>query len=154
MKDNAKETARQILDSYLEKNNHRKTPERYAVLEAVYGMEGHFTLDELEGKLNNERRFPVSRGTLYNSLRLFAELHLVVRHTFESVPKYEACRPGDSHCHEICTVCGRLTELHSPSLRNAIGQLPLGGFRSDGFSLYIYGVCADCQARAANEGEK
>jgi uncharacterized protein YecE (DUF72 family) len=32
-------------------NNHRKTPERYAILRAVYDINGHFTLDELGDKL-------------------------------------------------------------------------------------------------------
>ena len=36
--------ARSQLDSYLEMNNHRKTPERYAILEAVFGMNVHFSL--------------------------------------------------------------------------------------------------------------
>ena len=36
-----------ILDSYLEMNNHRKTPERYAILRAVYSFDSHFSLDEL-----------------------------------------------------------------------------------------------------------
>ena len=40
-----------ILDNYLEMNNHRKTPERYAILRAVYEMEGHFTLEELGDRL-------------------------------------------------------------------------------------------------------
>ena len=39
-----------ILDNYLEMNNHRKTPERYAILRAVYNMVGHFTIDELDRK--------------------------------------------------------------------------------------------------------
>ena len=33
-----------ILDNYLEMNHHRKTPERYTILRAIYGINGHFTL--------------------------------------------------------------------------------------------------------------
>ena len=65
MKDNVKETVRNLLTSYLEQNNLRKTPERFAILDAVYDIDEHFTLEELSEKLNNEERFPVSRATLY-----------------------------------------------------------------------------------------
>ena len=47
MKNSVIPAVERILDSYLEMNNHRKTPERYAILRAVYSMNGHFTLDEL-----------------------------------------------------------------------------------------------------------
>ena len=53
-----------ILDSYLEVNNHRKTPERYTILKAIYKTEGHFTLDELSERLVRDYNFPVSRATL------------------------------------------------------------------------------------------
>ena len=79
MKDNVKSTVRNILSNYLEQNTLRKTPERFAILDAVYSMDGHFTLDELGEKLNDEERFPVSRATLYNTLKLFMELRLVIR---------------------------------------------------------------------------
>ena len=46
-RDRAYSAVEHILDSYLEMNDHRKTPERYAILRAVYNMEGHFTIDEL-----------------------------------------------------------------------------------------------------------
>ena len=42
-----KDRVRDILTSYLEVNNQRKTSERFAILDAVYDMSGHFTLDEL-----------------------------------------------------------------------------------------------------------
>ena len=51
MKENVKETVTQILDNYLAQNNRRKTPERYAILETVYAMNGYFTLDELGKRL-------------------------------------------------------------------------------------------------------
>ena len=50
MKDNVKSTVRNILSNYLEQNTLRKTPERFAILDAVYSMDGHFTLDELGEK--------------------------------------------------------------------------------------------------------
>ena len=145
-KDGVLQAVERILDNYLEMNNHRKTPERYAILNAVYHIEGHFTLDELGQKLSDEYRFPVSRATLYNTLNLFMELRLVIRHRFQGATKYEACYAGESHCHQICTMCGKVTEVKAPEISEAIEQLHLRRFRKDGFSLYIYGICSTCQA--------
>ena len=104
MKDSVKTAVERILDSYLEMNNHRKTPERYAILRAVYSFTGHFTLEERGDNLVQEYKFPVSRATLYNTLNLFMELRLVLRHRFQGTTKYEACYDNDSHCHQMCTV--------------------------------------------------
>ena len=143
-----------ILDSYLEMNNHRKTPERYAILKAVYSMGNHFTLDELGQKLAEDDRFPVSRATLYNTLNLFMELRLVIRHRFQGTTKYEACYAGDSHCHQICTVCGKVTEVKSPEITDAINQMHLKRFRKDGYTLYIYGICSTCQSVLTRRSNK
>ncbi len=147
MKESVRTTVRQILDNYLEANNRRKTPERYAILEAVYDTNGHFTLEDLSEKLAEENRFPVSRATLYNTLKLFMELRLVIRHRFQGQTKYEACYDNNSHSHQICTVCGKVTEIKSPQIQDAIGNMHLKRFRKDGFSLYIYGICSTCQAK-------
>lgn len=145
-KDSVLQAVEGILSHYLETNKHRKTPERYAILRAVYAIDGHFTLDELGEKLTEEYRFPVSRATLYNTLNLFMELRLVIRHRFQGTTKYEACYADDSHCHQICTVCGRVTEVRSPEIAETIERMRLKRFRKDGFTLYIYGVCSTCQA--------
>ena len=147
MNESVKAAVERILDSYLEMNNHRKTPERYAILRAVYETDGHFTLDELGEKLVKKYKFPVSRATLYNTLNLFMELRLVIRHRFQGTTKYEACYDSDSHCHQMCTVCGKVTEIRSPEVAEAIDMLHLKRFRKDGFTLYIYGICSTCQAR-------
>jgi len=151
MKDSVKASVRQILDNYLELNNHRRTPERYAILDAVYSINGHFTLEELGRRLSNENHFPVSRATLYNTMRLFMELRLVIRHRFQGTTKYEACYDNDSHCHQICTVCGKVTEVKSMEISEAINNLHLRRFRKDGFSLYIYGICSSCQAKLTRQ---
>jgi Fur family ferric uptake transcriptional regulator len=151
---NVLKAVERILNNYLELNNHRKTPERYAILQAVYSMDGHFTLDELGQKLNEDYKFPVSRATLYNTLNLFMELRLVTRHRFQGSTKYEACYEGDSHCHQICTVCGKVTEVKTPEIAEAIDNLHLKRFRKDGFTLYIYGICSTCQAAITRQKKK
>ena len=151
MRDSDKATVRNILTSYLELNNHRKTPERYAILDAIYSINGHFTLEELGDKLNGELNFPVSRATLYNTLKLFMELRLVIRHRFQGQTKYEACYDNNSHSHQICTVCGKVTEIKSQTIVQAINSLHLRRFRKDGFSLYIYGICSSCQAKLTRQ---
>ena len=136
-----------ILDSYLEMNNHRKTPERYTILKAIYNVDGHFTLEELSDKLVRDYNFRVSRATLYNTLNLFLQLRLVIRHRFQGTTAYEACYDNTSHCHQICTVCGKVTEVNAPEITDAIDRTHLKRFRKDGFTLYIYGICSTCQAQ-------
>ena len=79
-------------------------------------------------------------------LKLFMELRLVIRHRFQGTTKYEACYADNNHCHQICTVCGKVTEVKSPEIAEAIEAMKLKRFRKDGFSLYIYGICSTCQA--------
>jgi len=136
-----------ILDNYLEMNNHRKTLERYTILRAIYSTNGHFTLEELNEKLPKEMNFHVSRATMYNTLNLFMELRLVIRHRFQGSTKYEACYDNTSHCHQICTMCGKVMEIKSPEISIAVENMHTKRFRKDGFTLYVYGVCSTCQAK-------
>ena len=136
-----------ILDNYLEMNNHRKTLERSTILRAIYNTNGHFTMEELNGKLLREMNFHVSRATMYNTLNLFLELRLVVRHRFQGSTKYEACYDNTSHCHQICTMCGKVMEIKSTEIRDAVENMHTKRFRKDGFTLYVYGVCSTCQAK-------
>ena len=153
-RDRAYSAVEHILDSYLEMNDHRKTPERYAILRAVYNTQGHFTIDELGERLAEEYKFPVSRATLYNTLNLFMELRLVIRHRFQGTTKYESCYADNNHCHQICTVCGKVSEVNAPEVANAIDEMHLKRFRKDGFSLYIYGICSTCQAAITRKSRK
>ena len=47
MKRDIRKAVRQKLDDYLETNNLRKTPERYAILDAVFSLRGNFSMEEL-----------------------------------------------------------------------------------------------------------
>ena len=146
-KDSVINAVERILDNYLEMKNHRKTLERYTILRAIYSINGHFTLEELNEKLLREMNFHVSRATMYNTLNLFMELRLVIRHRFQGSTRYEACYDNASHCHQICTMCGKVMEIKSSEISIAVENMHTKRFRKDGFTLYVYGVCSTCQAR-------
>lgn len=146
MKRDIRKAVRQKLDDYLETNNLRKTPERYAILDAVFSLRGHFSMEEL-GEYLTTNNFRVSRATLYNNLRLFKKLRFVVCHRLQNGTRYESCSDDKEHCHQICTVCGSVTEFNSSELIEIVNNLKLKRFKKDGFSLYIYGICSKCQAQ-------
>ena len=73
---NVKDTVRQIFTEYLNANGHRKTPERYAILDTIYSIDGHFDIDTLYSLMADQENFRVSRATLYNTI-IFAYKMLV-----------------------------------------------------------------------------
>lgn len=137
----------------METHGRRKTPERYAILDAIYGFNGHFTLQELGEKLEKSN-FHVSRATLYNSMKLFAELRLVVRHNIIGGTKYEAVCGHDNHVHQICLVCGKVTELKDNKLTEALAALRTPKFKKEGYAIYIYGICSSCQTKMAKKSRR
>lgn len=149
------ETAKQILSSYLEQNNCRKTPERFAILEAIYGLDSYFSIQELGEKLARDN-FPVSRATLYNTIKLLMRLRLVVALRLRDGIRYKAS-VGVSASTQVCTMCGKTTDIEIPEVEQLLSRTRLRRFRQDGHALFVYGVCSTCQAtltRFRNKKEK
>ena len=73
---------KKILNKHLEIKGLRKTPERYAIVDEIYSFNKHFSADELYSKMIN-KKYRVSRATIYNTLDLLVSLELVTRHVFK-----------------------------------------------------------------------
>ncbi len=145
-----KEQARMRFDEYLETHGQRKTPERYAILDAVYSTVGHFDIEELHRTMLDRTKFHVSRATLYNTIDLLTDAHLVVRHQFgDKTAHYERSYHTTPHHHLVCTQCGKVTEFVCPELEHDIAKVTTPGFQKTSYSLYIYGTCADCASAAS-----
>lgn len=144
MEENVKETVKQMLTDYLQKNGQRKTPERYAVLDSIYSIKGHFGVDELYHYMETESKFRVSRATLYNTIVLLTDANLIIKHQFGTSSQYERAYKNETHHHMICTECGKVTEFQDDNLKQAIAEAKLKKFSASHYSLYIYGVCSKC----------
>ena len=56
--------AHEVLDNYMESNHHRRTPERSTILDTIYSMGEHFSIEDL-GRELLKKNFRVSRATLW-----------------------------------------------------------------------------------------
>ncbi len=142
-----------VLRQYLHEKSFRNTPERYTILEEIYNMDHHFNVDDLY-LLMMQKKYHVSKATIYNTIEIFLDAGLIRKHQFGektlSSSTYEKSYFDKQHDHLVIykkdsdKEIEQIIEFCDPriqGIKEAIEQA--FGVNIDSHSLYFYGTKKD-----------
>ncbi len=130
---------------YLKNRNLKFTPERKDILEAVFSLNSHFDIEQLQQKLKKMNK-KISRATVYRTLPLLIESNLIKETLHcQSRVKYERIYGHLPHDHMVCLRCGKIIEFRNEEIE----KLQMDTCRDKGFfpvehRLGIKGYCKEC----------
>lgn len=147
---NLVKSVEEIFREFLRKKGYRATPERDAVLREIYSDAGHFDADELFIRLK-QKKYAISRATVYNTLELLVECNLVSQNSFgHKHLHYERTYGFEHHDHIVCNQCGEVFEFTNAQIEEQQQAVCRSlGFEIKQHTLQIFADCTkpDCERK-------
>jgi len=144
--ENSLEEIKAKFTQYLTEGQHRKTPERYAILECIFHHKGHFDAEIIHSILLEKYR--VSLATVYNTFDILLNYRLIMRlNPGDKLAQYEKTFGAESLYSLVCIKCGKIKSFSDKQLRIAIQTKTFAKFDTSHHTLNIYGLCSKCKAQ-------
>ena len=91
----------------------------------------------------------VGLATVYRVLTQFESAGLVMRHHFEGGHSIFELTSVDHHDHIVCNKCGQVEEFFDELIEEQQEKIATKyGFKITDHSMYLYGICKNCQSEA------
>ena len=142
------------LTQYVKERDLRKTPERYEILRIAQLADTIFNIEDLMQLMKEHGAFQVSRGTMFNTMELFYDAGLIIKHSLAKAAHYELRTDRNPKAYTICHQCNSITKVSTSTARLALQNLKVRYFNTEDKLLYIHGICRNCQAKNRQEARK
>lgn len=120
------------------------TKQRTVVLTVIRDSKEHLTANEVFER--SKQMLPkISFATVYNSLRFLKEEGHIAEVSFgNAASRFD--RMTERHDHAICTLCGKLVDLHLDIPEGmAKRAAALSKFRPESLEITLRGLCPECK---------
>ncbi|REE70598.1 Fur family ferric uptake transcriptional regulator [Paenibacillus taihuensis] len=144
------------IKQQLQSQGYKLTPQREATVRVLLeNEEDHLSAEDVF-MLVKDKAPEIGLATVYRTLELLSELHVVEKMNFgDGVARYDLRADNNKHHHHhlICVQCGTMSEI----LEDWLGPLEERLEKEYGFTvvdhrLDFQGVCANCKSK--NESAK
>jgi Fur family ferric uptake transcriptional regulator len=135
-----------VINNDLKKAGLKATVPRLKILEIFENnFHQHFSAEDVYKALL-ESGEDVGMATVYRVLTQFEAAGLLSKHNFESGHSVFELNQGEHHDHILCVKCGRVDEFIDETIEQRQRTIAeKAGYTMTDHSLYIYGICHDCQ---------
>ena len=111
------ETIEKRLNAFIKSKGLRKTPQRDAIVKAIFDNGEHFTAEELWERISHSDHL-LSRATMYRTISLLVEAKLL--HQVDLGKEHKTYDPNflnrPDHNHLICVDCGKILEFEDANV--------------------------------------
>ena len=124
----------------------KSTKGREVILKELEARKDHFNAEELYSILNRKGT-KVSRPTVYRTLKLLEQFHVIERlDVKKNCFYYEPVYRKKDHGHLICEQCGKIIDFSCGWLENLKSEVSKErDFKTDNISIQVFGICGTCQ---------
>ena len=140
------------LKDFLGSRGLKSTRGREIIFKELEARKDHFNAEKLYTVLNRKGT-KVSRPTIYRTLKLLEQCHLIERLDIKkNCFYYESPSQKKHHGHLICEQCGKIMDFLSNGLETLKSEVCKGkDFKLDNISVQVFGLCRDCQRASQNK---
>lgn len=137
-------------EQILREGHVKPTSIRMEVLSYLLGTKKHPCVDEIYMDLK-EHIPTLSKASIYNSLHLLVEEHIIQKITIEDEKtRYDADR--STHSHFYCKGCGQVIDIEGLDPKDFSTPL-LKEFEVDQIQIYYAGYCPACKQKEEKTDE-
>jgi Fur family ferric uptake transcriptional regulator len=146
---------RALLHDHMVKRGLRSTDQRRLIVETFFKAPHHISIEELLAEVR-QKDSRVGYATVYRTLKLLTECGVAFERKFgDGLTRYELADESSHHDHLICVECAKIIEFEEPKIEELQERIAARyGFILKTHKHEMYGVCADCQAKAVRSGTR
>ncbi|MBA1334560.1 MAG: hypothetical protein HPY66_2409 [Firmicutes bacterium] len=140
--------SKESIEEKLKDNNYKLTPQRKAIIEALFDCKGHFVTAE-EIFIKTMGKYPQTNfSTVYRNLEILEEIDIIHKTSIkDGAAVYELICDDSHHHHIICSKCGKTEIIKFCPLEQMKISIEDKDFTLTGHKFELYGHCNKCKEK-------